>query len=64
MQDKYTRVRWLLGEEEFNKISKTKILLCGLGGVGGVCADALFRSGLSDITVIDSDSFELTSPTS
>ena len=60
MQDKYTRVRWLLGEEEFNKISKTKILLCGLGGVGGVCADALFRSGLSDITVIDSDSFELT----
>lgn len=60
MQDKYTRVRWLLGEEEFNKISKTKILLCGLGGVGGVCADTLFRSGLSDITVIDSDSFELT----
>ena len=60
MKDRYTRVKWLLGEENFDKISSTKILLCGLGGVGGICADTLFRSGLSNITVIDADSFELT----
>lgn len=60
MQDRYTRVKWLVGDENFAKFKSTKILLCGLGGVGGFCADALFRSGFCDITVIDADSFELT----
>jgi tRNA A37 threonylcarbamoyladenosine dehydratase len=36
-----------------------KILLLGVGGVGGFCLDCLSRSGIKDITIIDFDSFEV-----
>lgn len=60
MNDRFTRVKWLLGEDNFKQVCEKKILICGLGGVGGVCADALFRSGLSKLTLIDADRFEIT----
>ena len=60
MKDRFTRVKWLLGEENFKRLSQAKILICGLGGVGGVCADALFRTGFTKLTLIDADSFEIT----
>lgn len=60
MNDRFTRIKWLIGEENFNKISQTKVLVCGLGGVGGVCVDALYRSGFNNFTLIDSDKFEIT----
>ncbi len=41
MNDRFTRIKWLVGEEKFQKISQTKVLVCGLGGVGGICVDAL-----------------------
>lgn len=42
------------------KISNSKILVCGLGGVGGICAELLVRAGLGSIAVIDSDRFDTT----
>ncbi|EOX1267087.1 ThiF family adenylyltransferase, partial [Campylobacter jejuni] len=33
---------------------------CGLGGVGGICVDALYRSGFKNLTLIDADKFEIT----
>ncbi|WP_348518823.1 ThiF family adenylyltransferase [Campylobacter sp. CCS1377] len=60
MNDRFTRIKWLVNEENFNKLAQTKVLVCGLGGVGGICADALFRSGFSDLTLIDADKFEIT----
>lgn len=59
-QDRYTRVRWLLGEQDFERLERTKVLLFGLGGVGGMCVDAMFRTGFKDFTLIDADSFETT----
>lgn len=59
-QDRYTRVRWLVGDEWVEHFQKVKVLVFGLGGVGGVCVDALYRSGFSDFTLIDADSFEET----
>lgn len=60
MNDRFTRVKWLLGEDNFSQLSQKKILICGLGGVGGICTDALFRSGLCNLTLIDADRFEIT----
>ena len=55
-----TRVKWLIGEELFDKIATLKVLIFGLGGVGGFCVDALYRTGFKDFTFIDEDSFEAT----
>lgn len=60
MKDRFTRVKWLIGEDKFSKIAKTKVLVCGLGGVGGICVDALYRSGFEHLSFIDADSFEIT----
>lgn len=58
--DRYTRIKWLVNEENFIKFQNTKVLVCGLGGVGGICVDTLFRSGFSNLTLIDADKFEIT----
>jgi len=50
----------LLFEDDFNKIQNSKILLFGVGGVGGFCLDALYRSGVQNITIVDFDTFEIT----
>lgn len=60
MNDRFTRVKWLVGNENFEKIAKTRVLIFGLGGVGGICTDALFRTGFTKLTLIDADSFENT----
>lgn len=57
---RYTRVKWLIGEELFQKLQGLKVVVFGLGGVGGICVDALYRTGFRDLTLVDSDSFEET----
>jgi tRNA A37 threonylcarbamoyladenosine dehydratase len=57
---RFARIQPLLKEGEFKKIENAKILLLGVGGVGGVCLDCLFRSGVRDITIVDFDSFDET----
>ena len=37
------------------QLSKTRVILFGLGGVGSWCAEALVRSGISALTLVDSD---------
>ncbi|MCR6591142.1 HesA/MoeB/ThiF family protein [Campylobacter insulaenigrae] len=58
--DRYTRTKWLVNDDNFAKIQNTKVLVCGLGGVGGICVDALYRSGFTNLTLIDADKFEVT----
>lgn len=60
MQDRYTRLRWLVGSEQVDFFAQQKVLVFGLGGVGGICVDALFRSGFKELTLVDSDNFEIT----
>lgn len=59
MSDRFERSRLLFGDD-FDKFKKTSILVCGCGGVGGACIEALYRTGLTDITIIDKDIFEIT----
>jgi len=58
--DRYSRIRTLLGEESFEYLQSRTILLLGAGGVGGFCLDALIRSGITNITLVDKDTFEIT----
>lgn len=47
----------LLGEDALLKLNKTHVAVFGLGGVGSWCAEALARSGIGQLTLIDSDCF-------
>lgn len=50
-----SRVVSLIGEEKLNKIQKSKIILFGIGGVGGFVAESLVRSGIKALTIVDGD---------
>lgn len=45
----------LVGIDNYNKISNATVLVVGLGGVGGMAIEALVRSGISNIIIIDYD---------
>lgn len=56
MQDSFLRTRMLLGEEAMVRLSRAHVAIFGLGGVGSYAAEALARSGVGEITLIDEDS--------
>ncbi len=55
---RYSRVRSLLGED-IAHLHAAKVLLLGVGGVGGFCLDCLVRTGVREITIVDFDRFEV-----
>ena len=56
----FERLIPLIGEDNLKKIQNTKILLIGIGGVGGFTLEALARSGFEQITIIDGDIIDVT----
>lgn len=59
-KNRFTRVKWLIGEDMLETIARLKVCVFGLGGVGGICVDALHRTGFRHFTLIDGDTFEAT----
>lgn len=55
MTDFLERTRSLIGENSLSKLSKSKILVFGIGGVGGYVVEALVRSGIGEIDIVDND---------
>lgn len=51
----FDRLELLIGKEKFVQIEKEKILVVGVGGVGGSCVVSLVRSGIKNIVIIDFD---------
>lgn len=51
----FQRLTSLIGEETLEKVKNTRILLVGVGGVGGYALEALVRSGFFHITIVDGD---------
>ena len=49
------RTELLLGLDNLGRIQQAKVLIFGVGGVGSWCAEALVRSGIRHITIVDSD---------
>jgi tRNA A37 threonylcarbamoyladenosine dehydratase len=60
MADQYARTRLLLGEDGVTKLQNAKVILFGLGGVGGYAAEALARSGVGEMHLVDDDTVSLT----
>lgn len=56
---RYARARMVLGDD-FEILRTKKVLLFGVGGVGGHCLDALYRTGIADITIVDHDTYDIT----
>jgi tRNA A37 threonylcarbamoyladenosine dehydratase len=59
MNDRFSRCRPLF-KNNFTKLQSAKVLLIGVGGVGGFCLDALYRTGIQNITIVDFDTFDIT----
>ena len=57
MSEQYARLKPLFGED-LQKLHNAKVLLLGVGGVGGFCLDCLYRSGVKKITIVDFDTFD------
>ena len=57
--DQFERLELLIGDK-INNIYDTSVLVIGLGGVGSYAVEALIRSGIHDITIVDNDTISLT----
>ena len=60
MLNQFSRTELLLGSEAMEKLRSSRIAIFGIGGVGGFVAEALARSGIFHLDLIDSDSVSLT----
>ena len=58
--EKFDRTKILLGDEGIDNLAKSKVLLVGVGGVGGYVAEILARSGVGNITLVDDDVVDIT----
>ena len=55
MQEQFIRTAMLLGEDAVEKLKAARVAVFGIGGVGGYTVEALARSGIGAIDVIDND---------
>ncbi len=55
MDEQFIRTRMLLGGDAMARLQAAHVAVFGLGGVGGWCAEALCRSGIGELTLIDQD---------
>ena len=60
MSGSCARTEILLGQEGLAKLAESHILVAGLGGVGGICAESLCRAGVGELTIVDFDIVEKT----
>ena len=51
----FNRTQLLVGEDIMKNIYSKKVIIFGVGGVGSWCAESLVRSGISHLTIVDSD---------
>lgn len=56
----FTRSEALIGKNNIEKLKRCHVVLCGCGGVGSYTLEALVRSGIGKITLIDSDKVDIT----
>ena len=60
MDEQFMRTEMLLGSEAMARLRHAHVAVFGLGGVGSWCAEALARSGVGQLTLIDEDTVGLT----
>lgn len=55
MENQFVRTQMLFGNDAMEKLSHSKVAIFGVGGVGGYTAEALARSGVGELHLIDND---------
>lgn len=60
MDEQFLRCEMLLGKQAMNRLARSHVAVFGLGGVGSWAAEALARTGVGHLTLIDHDTVGLT----
>lgn len=60
MQDQFSRTRLLFGTDNMEILARSRVIVFGIGGVGSFAVEALVRSGLGAIDIVDDDTVSLT----
>jgi len=60
MQNQFSRTEILLGKYGVERLKKSRVAVFGIGGVGGYVVEALARSGVGALDLIDNDEVSLT----
>ncbi|MBQ7381351.1 MAG: tRNA threonylcarbamoyladenosine dehydratase [Clostridia bacterium] len=55
MQEQFSRTERLIGAEALARLSRAHVAVFGVGGVGGYAVEALARTGVGELTLVDSD---------
>lgn len=59
MDERFLRTRMLLGSDAMDRLAQAHVCVLGLGGVGSWCAEALARSSVGELTLMDQDTVDL-----
>ena len=54
-EESFNRVERLAGSEAMKRLAAARVIIFGVGGVGGWAAEALVRSGIGSLTIVDAD---------
>ena len=60
MHEQFLRTQMLLGEEAMRILKSSHVAVFGLGGVGSYAVEALVRSGVGELTLVDDDTVSVT----
>lgn len=60
MLDQFSRTELILGHEAIEKLARSRVAVFGVGGVGGFTVEALARSGVGALDLIDNDTVSIT----
>jgi len=55
LENQFSRTERLLGKENMEKLAAARVCIFGIGGVGGYVAEALARSGVGHLELVDND---------
>ena len=58
--EELNRLELLIGSENISKLNNAKVLVIGLGGVGSYAIEALARSGINNLIIVDKDKIDIT----
>lgn len=60
MAEWFSRTEMLIGKESIERLKQSSVAVFGIGGVGGYVVEALARSGVGNLHLIDNDTISLT----
>ncbi len=60
MSDRFSRTVRVIGEDKFNLVKNSSVIVFGLGGVGSAAAEALARAGVVTLGIVDKDVVDIT----